>query len=120
MCRSMHVAQCPTTEARRGLARGVVARGLRHEPTATVAQRRAEDRETVSVTRASPGRNETLSDSRLRAERQAHAHRGIGKSIASRTQDGLEFNPPVFLDVRKACAGKRVLIMGLPGAFTPC
>ena len=39
---------------------------------------------------------------------------------ASRTQDGLEFNPPVFLDVRKACAGKKVLIMGLPGAFTPC
>ena len=38
----------------------------------------------------------------------------------SRTQDGLEFNPPVFLDVRKACAGKKVLIMGLPGAFTPC
>ena len=35
-------------------------------------------------------------------------------------QDGLEFNPPVFLDVRKACAGKKVLIMGLPGAFTPC
>ena len=41
-------------------------------------------------------------------------------TTAPRTQDGLEFNPPVFLDVRKACAGKKVLIMGLPGAFTPC
>lgn len=50
-------------------------------------------------------------------ERQ-HAHAGEGPG--SRTQDGLEFNPPVFLDVRKACAGKKVLIMGLPGAFTPC
>ena len=37
-----------------------------------------------------------------------------------KVHDGLEFNPPVFLDVRKACAGKKVLIMGLPGAFTPC
>ena len=73
-----------------------------------------------SQQRASAGRNATLSESRLRAERQAHAHRGTGKAIASRTQDGLEFNPPVFLDVRKACAGKKVLIMGLPGAFTPC
>ena len=55
-----------------------------------------------------PGRNETQ-----RAERDS-------KHTPSRTQDGLEFNPPVFLDVRKACAGKKVLIMGLPGAFTPC
>ena len=39
---------------------------------------------------------------------------------SNHAQDGLEFNPPVFLDVRKACAGKKVLIMGLPGAFTPC
>ena len=119
MCRSMHVAQCPTTEARASLARDVVARGLRHEPNMLRRdERRARNRETVVS--ASPGRNETLSDSRLRAERQAHAHRGTGKSTAARTQDGLEFNPPVFLDVRKACAGKKVLIMGLPGAFTPC
>ena len=46
--------------------------------------------------------------------------RETARTTASRTQDGLEFNPPVFLDVRKACAGKKVLIMGLPGAFTPC
>ena len=51
--------------------------------------------------------------------------RNVGPNSQTRifplfTQDGLEFNPPVFLDVRKACAGKKVLIMGLPGAFTPC
>ena len=62
-----------------------------------------------SQQRASPGRNETRS-----------AERASTHTTAPRTQDGLEFNPPVFLDVRKACAGKKVLIMGLPGAFTPC
>ena len=97
--------QCPTTEAGRGLARGAVARGLRHEPTATVTQRRAEDRETVVSTRPAETRHY------VRERQQAHNNHA---------QDGLEFNPPVFLDVRKACAGKKVLIMGLPGAFTPC
>jgi len=58
-----------------------------------------------------PGRSETRSAT---GEPRDSTH------TPSRTQDGLEFNPPVFLDVRKACAGKKVLIMGLPGAFTPC
>ena len=49
-------------------------------------------------------------------ERQQHTP----SQNSNHAQDGLEFNPPVFLDVRKACAGKKVLIMGLPGAFTPC
>jgi len=34
--------------------------------------------------------------------------------------DGHKFGPPVAVDVPAACAGKKVLIMGLPGAFTPC
>ena len=75
--------------------------------TCFARRKRSADRETVS--RASPGRIET------RSVRETQAYQ-----TASRTQDGLEFNPPVFLDVRKACAGKKVLIMGLPGAFTPC
>ena len=60
---------------------------------------------------------------RARPKRDAKRERD-SKHTPSRdsnhAQDGLEFNPPVFLDVRKACAGKKVLIMGLPGAFTPC
>ena len=52
--------------------------------------------------------------------RETKRERDSKHTTASRTQDGLEFKPPVFLDVRKACAGKKVLIMGLPGAFTPC
>ena len=57
---------------------------------------------------------------RARPKRDTKRERDSKHTTASRTQDGLEFNPPVFLDVRKACAGKKVLIMGLPGAFTPC
>ena len=82
-------------------ARDVVARGLRHEPNMRRAKYVARTRK-ASKPRASPGLE------RDSTQQQAH------------TQDGLEFNPPVFLDVRKACAGKKVLIMGLPGAFTPC
>ena len=71
----------------------------------------------VSATRvARPKRDTTKRDLRDKLR----ARRGSAEQTAPRTQDGLEFNPPVFLDVRKACAGKKVLIMGLPGAFTPC
>ena len=59
------------------------------------------------------------SSARARPKRDTRCERD-STHTPSRTQDGLEFNPPVFLDVRKACAGKKVLIMGLPGAFTPC
>ena len=118
----MHVAQCPTTEARRGLARDVATRGLRHEPTATVTQRRAEDRETVSATRVARPKRDSKCP-RLGVD-AAHTRNTPGAARpwrdSNHAQDGLEFNPPVFLDVRKACAGKKVLIMGLPGAFTPC
>ena len=94
--------------------------------------RAAPSREGCGTSRRRPSRNVELKTAKRssararpkrdtkrdwRAERQ-HAHAGEGPG--SRTQDGLEFNPPVFLDVRKACAGKKVLIMGLPGAFTPC
>ena len=33
--------------------------------------------------------------------------------------DGEQF-PPVELKVADLCANKKVLIVGLPGAFTPC
>ena len=84
---------------------------------------RSADRETVSVTRASPGpANETVVPTAGR--HAAHTRNTPGAARPWRdnnhAQDGLEFNPPVFLNVRKACAGKKVLIMGLPGAFTPC
>ena len=69
-----------------------------------------------SLARARPKRDTTKRDLRDKLR----ARRGSAEQTAPPTQDGLEFNPPVFLDVRKACAGKKVLIMGLPGAFTPC
>ena len=118
----MHVAQCPTTEARRGLARDVVARGLRHEPNMFRATNVARTAKRWFQRRASPGRNETVSAHGWASTQHTHAIRPAARPRRDcyHAQDGLEFNPPVFLDVRKACAGKKVLIMGLPGAFTPC
>jgi hypothetical protein len=66
---------------------------------------------------------EKRSSARARPKRDAKCERDSTHTPSrdsNHAQDGLEFNPPVFLDVRKACAGKKVLIMGLPGAFTPC
>ena len=87
--------------------------------------RAAPSREGCGTSRRRPSRNVELktakrSFARARPNETRSAERASTHTTAPRTQDGLEFNPPVFLDVRKACAGKKVLIMGLPGAFTPC
>ena len=90
--------------------------------------RATSSREGCVTSRRRPSRNVELktakrSFARARPKRDTRCERD-SKHTPSRdrnhAQDGLEFNPPVFLDVRKACAGKKVLIMGLPGAFTPC
>ena len=88
--------------------------------------RAAPSREGCGTSRRRPSRNVELktakrSFARARPKRDTKRDwRAERQHTPSRTQDGLEFTPPVFLDVRKACAGKKVLIMGLPGAFTPC
>ena len=86
--------------------------------------RAASSREGCGTSRRRPSRNVELKTANGR-QHVARPNRDTKRErdsthTPSRTQDGLEFNPPVFLDVRKACAGKKVLIMGLPGAFTPC
>ena len=95
-------------------------------PQAVSAQRApTSSREGCGTSRRRPSRNVELKTANgrqhvARPNRDTKRERDSTHTTAPRTQDGLEFNPPVFLDVRKACAGKKVLIMGLPGAFTPC
>lgn len=85
-------------------------RTLARRRRARAASRAEGDRRAKNVEwTAKRPKRDTKRDRRLSASRDSN-----------HAQDGLEFNPPVFLDVRKACAGKKVLIMGLPGAFTPC
>ena len=59
-CAGACMSQCPTTEARRGLARDVVTRGLRHEPNMRRATNVVRTAKRWFQRRASPGRNETL------------------------------------------------------------
>jgi len=43
----------------------------------------------------------------------------VGDTMPSITLDE-GFNPIKAVDIAERCKGKKVIILGLPGAFTPC
>jgi hypothetical protein len=51
-------------------------------------------------------------------EKAAQGHQ-VGDKIPAITIDE-GFNPIGKVDMAEACKGKKIVILGLPGAFTPC